>query len=145
MPRPVAHPANPGPLDLALSVVGDRWTLLVIQQLLDGPKRFNELGVALTGIAPNILVARLRQLESGGLVVATPYSQRPLRLAYALAPAGSELAAVIAQLEAWGSAQGAAPSQQVHASCGTPLEIRQFCPTCDQVVDAEADDQPRWV
>ena len=67
----------------ALGVIGDRWTLQIVADLFDGPKRFGELADSLQGIAPNVLTSRLRQLERQGLVVATPYSQRPVRLAYA--------------------------------------------------------------
>lgn len=57
----------------ALASVGDRWTLLVIAALLDGPRRFGELQADLPGIAPNILSARLRRLEEHRLVLAEPY------------------------------------------------------------------------
>ncbi|MGD0810041.1 MAG: helix-turn-helix domain-containing protein [Acidimicrobiales bacterium] len=66
-------------LDGAMSRVGDRWTLLVIDALLDGPRRFNELTAAVPGLASNILSSRLRRLEREGLVVAVPYSERPAR------------------------------------------------------------------
>ena len=63
------------PLDRALTRVGDRWTLLLVEALLDGPLRYGELADAVTGIAPNILAARLKRLEQDGLVTATPYSR----------------------------------------------------------------------
>jgi DNA-binding HxlR family transcriptional regulator len=59
-------------LESALATVGDRWTLLVIAALLDGPKRFGELQTDLPGIAPNVLSQRLRALERDALVVARP-------------------------------------------------------------------------
>ena len=83
--------AMPSGLVHALSLIGDRWTLQVVAGLLDGPKRFGELAETLTGIAPNVLTSRLRQLERDGLVVATPYTKRPVRLAYALSDTGREL------------------------------------------------------
>ena len=70
-------PTDPSPLEAALERVGDRWSLLIVEALLDGPRRFSELGEALPGIAPNILTDRLRRLEREGIVVATPYQQRP--------------------------------------------------------------------
>jgi DNA-binding HxlR family transcriptional regulator len=63
----------------ALSTIGDRWTLLVIAALLDGPRRFGDLQEEVAGIAPNVLSQRLRQLERNALVVARPYSERPPR------------------------------------------------------------------
>ena len=62
------------PLAAALDSVGDRWTLLLVEALLDGARRFGELEEAVGGIAPNVLTQRLRRLESEGLVVAEPYS-----------------------------------------------------------------------
>src|SRR4051812_25628360 len=81
------------PLDDALERIGDRWTLLVVDALLAGPRRFGELGEQVEGIAPNILTRRLRQLEADGIVVAAPYSHRPVRLSYELTGPGRDLAA----------------------------------------------------
>src|SRR5437588_1952278 len=71
-------------LSEALAIVGDRWTLLVVAALLDGPRRFGELQAEIASIAPNVLSQRLRHLEQNGLLVARPYSQRPPRFAYEL-------------------------------------------------------------
>ena len=67
------------PLAAALRSVGDRWTLLLVEALLDGPLRFGDLQERLEGIAPNVLSERLRRLEREGLVLAEPYSERPRR------------------------------------------------------------------
>jgi DNA-binding HxlR family transcriptional regulator len=91
------------PLDAALAAVGDRWTLLVVEALLDGPKRFGDLQGALPGIAPNILTARLRQLSEQALVVATPYQQRPPRVVYELTAAARELDGALRALADWGA------------------------------------------
>ena len=65
MARSTVRPATT-PLEAALERVGDRWSLLLVEALLDGPRRFNELGEAVTGIAPNILSDRLRRLDAAG-------------------------------------------------------------------------------
>src|SRR3954447_2375912 len=91
------------PLDAALAAVGDRWTLLVVEALLDGPKRFGDLQTALPGIAPNILAARLRQLAERALVVATPYQERPPRFVYELTAAARELDGALQLLADWGA------------------------------------------
>src|SRR5712691_3402718 len=72
-------PAERSPLAAALTAVGDRWTLLLVEALLEGPRRFNDLQDEVTGIAPNILSDRLRRLEQEGLAIAQPYSERPPR------------------------------------------------------------------
>ena len=72
------------PLAAALDSVGDRWTLLLVEALLDGPRRFGDLQEQLPRIAPNVLTQRLRRLEGEGLVLAQPYSERPPRFVYEL-------------------------------------------------------------
>ena len=79
---------QPSPLQVALDRVGDRWCLLVVESLLEGPLRFNDLQAALPGIAPNILSDRLKRLERQRVLLARPYSERPLRLAYELTADG---------------------------------------------------------
>lgn len=120
-------------LDSALSRVGDRWSLLIVDALLAGPRRFGELQEEMPGIAPNVLSARLKHLEREGVVVARPYSRRPPRSSYELTAAGVELGGALRLLSQWGAAGGAEPLR--HPSCGTPLEARWFCPTCDRAVE----------
>jgi len=132
-------------LATALERLGDRWSLQVIASMLSGPKRFGELSAALDGIAPNVLTARLRQLERDGLVIATPYSRRPLRLAYAVTDAGRELSDAISLLAAWAARQSGATEGPVHQACGSALETRLYCPTCDRSVDAGAPEPLRWI
>src|SRR3954451_16847184 len=79
----------------ALDAVGDRWTLLIVEALLDGPRRFNDLQEHVPGIAPNTLGERLRRLERERLAVPTPYSERPPRYVYELTSAGRELAGAL--------------------------------------------------
>jgi DNA-binding HxlR family transcriptional regulator len=118
----------------ALDRVGDRWTLLVIAALLDGPRRFGELQQELPGIAPNVLTHRLRQLDRDALVVARPYSDRPPRFDYELTESGHELAGVLRLLAGWGSRASGQENEIRHGACGTPLEARWWCPTCEQPV-----------
>jgi DNA-binding HxlR family transcriptional regulator len=141
-------------LDAALTRVGDRWSLLVVAALLDGPRRFGELEAAVNGIATNVLTQRLRSLEAGRIVVARPYSRRPLRSAYELTATGRELVGALRLLSQWGADRGgeggSGPTTPAHQTCGTQLEVRWWCPTCDQPVDQASgggsDDGPLlWV
>jgi DNA-binding HxlR family transcriptional regulator len=113
--------------------------------LLPGPRRFNELGEAVSGIAPNILADRLRRLESERIVSATPYSQRPPRFAYALTAEGHELAGALRLLADWGSRVSRESEPLRHAACGTPVEARWYCPTCDRPVEGQEAEQVRRV
>ena len=118
----------------ALASVGDRWTLLVIAALLEGPRRFGELQEDVRGIAPNVLSQRLRQLERSALVVARPYSERPPRFVYELSAAGRELAGALRLLAGWGARNAEGATAPRHAVCGTPMEARWWCPTCERPV-----------
>jgi DNA-binding HxlR family transcriptional regulator len=129
---------DPSPLAEALSRVGDRWSLLVVAALLDGPRPFNDLRHAVPGIAPNILSGRLKHLERERLVLARAYSTRPARYAYELTAAGADLAGALRLLADWGAGQSGAEAPR-HGACGTPMEARWFCPTCGEVVDEQED------
>jgi DNA-binding HxlR family transcriptional regulator len=133
--------APTSPLADALERVGDRWTLLVVAALLDGPRRFNELQEELEGIAPNVLSARLKSLAEEALVVSTPYSDRPPRFVYELSEPGRELAGALRLLADWGARAGGGEPYR-HEPCGTPLEARWWCPSCELVVadPAEGDE-----
>ena len=113
----------------------------MVEALLGGPLRFNELQEQIEGIAPNILSNRLRRLEQDGLAVAQPYSERPppprVRADRARPRAGGSAAAC------WPTGARATPRREpvvAHAACGTALEARWYCPTCDQTVDEPGDE-----
>jgi DNA-binding HxlR family transcriptional regulator len=127
--------ADADALDAAVTRIGDRWSLLVVHALLEGPRRFNELQAAITGIAPNVLSARLKHLDHVGVVVAERYSERPPRFAYRLTASGFELAGALRLLAQWGADLAPGTEPVHHAACGTPVEARWYCPTCAQVVD----------
>jgi DNA-binding HxlR family transcriptional regulator len=131
--------AAASPLADALGRVGDRWTLLVVAALLDGPRRFNELQDELDGIAPNVLSARLKALTEQALVVSQAYSERPPRFVYELTESGRELAGALRLLADWGARSGGGQPYR-HDACGTALEARWWCPSCEQIVDDPADD-----
>ena len=139
-------------LEWALAQVGDRWSLLVIHGLLDGAKRFGELSGAVPGIAPNILSGRLKSLEQSGIVVAEPYSSRPPRFVYELTAAGRELAGALRLLAQWGAARsgdgdgsGEGDAGVRHEACGSAMEARWWCPTCERTVDEAEGEDLRFV
>jgi DNA-binding HxlR family transcriptional regulator len=125
------------PLAEALASVGDRWTLQIVAALLDGPRRFADLQRGLPGIAPNVLSQRLRHLEQQGLAVAQPYSERPPRSVYELTDSGADLAGALRMLSEWGARHGEDAERPRHEVCGTALEARWYCPTCERPVDDE--------
>jgi DNA-binding HxlR family transcriptional regulator len=145
MPYSRGMPPPHTPLAAALERVGDRWSLLLIEALLEGPRRFGELSEAVVGIAPNILSERLKRLEAERILRATPYSERPPRFTYALTDEGQELAGVLRLLGDWGARGSAHAEPMRHALCGTPMEARLWCPTCARPVDEPEADDLRFV
>jgi DNA-binding HxlR family transcriptional regulator len=138
--EPTDDPATSALAD-ALAAVGDRWTLLLIAALLDGPRRFGELQDEVRGIAPNVLIQRLRQLERNALVVTHPYSERPPRFVYELSSAGQELAGALRLLAGWGARHAEGGAAPRHAVCGTAMEARWWCPSCQRpVADEEGEE-----
>jgi DNA-binding HxlR family transcriptional regulator len=133
------------PLAAALERVGDRWSLLLIEALLAGPRRFGELATDVGGIAPNILSERLKRLEGERIVRASPYSERPPRFTYALTDEGMELAGVLRLLADWGSRGSAHAEPMRHGACGTPVEARLWCPTCARSIDEGEGDELRYL
>jgi DNA-binding HxlR family transcriptional regulator len=124
------------PLAEAVARVGDRWSLLIVEELLEGPRRFKDLQDGISGLAPNILSQRLKHLEREGVLLARPYSERPPRFEYELTGAGRELAGALRLLAQWGARGAPHEGTPRHSVCGTPLETRWYCPTCGLVVDS---------
>lgn len=90
------------PAACALDIAGDKWTLLVVRDLLRGRHTYSELAAADEGIPTNILAERLRRMAATGLIEATPYQKRPARYAYALTDKGRDLGEVLTAMARWG-------------------------------------------
>jgi DNA-binding HxlR family transcriptional regulator len=118
------------PVAKSLDVVGDRWTLLLVRDLLRGPQRFQDLQSSLKGIAPNLLSDRLKLMEDEALVARRFYSDHPPRAEYALTDKGRELGVVIGALATWGTRHVHRSSALVHDACGHPVELGYFCRRC---------------
>jgi len=138
-------PAEESPLARAVARVGDRWTLLVVDALRGGPRRFNDLLEDLPGIASNVLAQRLKHLEAEGVIVSRPYQMRPPRQAYELSAAGRGLAGALRLLAQWGAAQSGHAEPLRHVSCGTPLEASWYCATCARAVDDDERSEVRYL
>lgn len=90
------------PVACALDLVGDRWSLLVIRDLLGGTKRYSELLASREHIPTNILAERLKRLEQAGLLERVPYSEHPPRFEYRLTADGRGLGRAVDALATWG-------------------------------------------
>lgn len=98
----VAPPRSRCPVSCTLDVLGDRWTLLVVRDLMRGKRRFAELVDSPERIPTNILAERLKRLVSLGVVEARRYSDRPPRLEYQLTEKGEDLRPVLRAMVEWG-------------------------------------------
>lgn len=85
----------------AVAVLGDAWTLLLVRDLADAPRRFTALQAS-TGISPRVLTDRLRKMMDEGLVTRHIYAEIPPRVEYTLTPKGCDAVAVVAALRAYG-------------------------------------------
>ena len=125
---------QPCPVAKALELVGERWTLLLVRDLLRGPRRFQDFHESQPGIAPALLSERLTLMEEHGLVTRRFYSEHPPRAEYTLTDRGRELGTVVGALAAWGSRHVHKQTQLVGAECGHEVQLRYFCPTCEAQV-----------
>lgn len=118
------------PVAKSLELVGDRWTLLLVRDLLGGTRRFQDLAESLKGIAPNILSDRLKLMERHGLVRRELYSERPPRAQYTLTDRGRDLGWVVGALATWGTRHVFPRARLVHAECGHEVKLGYHCPSC---------------
>ena len=119
------------PVAKSLEVLGERWTLLIVRDLLRGPARFQDLQTSLDGIAPNLLSERLKLMEEHGLIERRLYSERPPRAEYHLSDKGRELGVVVGALAQWGTRHLHHEHRLVNDECGHPVKLVYYCPTCD--------------
>jgi DNA-binding HxlR family transcriptional regulator len=91
------------PVARTLDLIGERWSVLILRDLfLEGPRRFQDFQESLSGVAPNTLSARLKQMEASGLITRRLYSEHPPRLEYHLTEKGKSLGPVLRALREWG-------------------------------------------
>lgn len=90
------------PVATTVKLIGSKWSLLILRNLLDRPWRFNELLKSLEGISQKVLTDRLRSMEADGIVTRTVYAEVPPKVEYALSPLGETMRPIIASMEKWG-------------------------------------------
>lgn len=90
------------PVEVTLEAIAGRWKVLIIQQLLEDKKRFNQLQRELKGITHRTLTKQLREMEDFGLVIRKDYGEIPPRVEYSLSPLGESLKPVLAAMHEWG-------------------------------------------
>lgn len=94
---------NHCPVEKTLNIIGKKWAVLIIRDLLGGTKRFGQLLGSLKGISPRTLSARLNDLEKNGVLSKKVFPQVPLRVEYSLTKRGKDLHSILDQMRKWGS------------------------------------------
>lgn len=119
------------PVARSLEVVGDRWTLLIVRELLLEPLRYTQMQALLGGIPPNLLADRLRLLEDEGIV------DRVEPRGYTLTDKGREIAPVLDALAVWGMRHYDEPPSALahHRGCGGTVRLTHTCSACGATVD----------
>jgi len=101
---PKAYNINSCPVARTLDLIGERWTILLLRDLLlHGPRRFQDFQESLPGVAPNTLSTRLKSMEDHGLVRREMYNERPPRLEYVLTDKGKSLGPIVKAMRDWGT------------------------------------------
>lgn len=90
------------PVETTLSLISDRWKVLILRDLFTGTKRFGELKKSLTGISQKVLTANLRDMEANGLLTRRAYAEVPPRVEYTLTETGESLRPILAAMFDWG-------------------------------------------
>ena len=121
------------PLAAALDSVGDRWTLLLIEALLNGPRASATSRRTLAG-SPRTCSAAASAARGGGAGARGALFERPPRFVYELTASGRELAGALRLLADWGARHREGGEAPRHEACGTPVEMRWWCPTCERPV-----------
>lgn len=91
------------PIENTLQVIGSKWAVLIIRELMEGTRRFSELERSLTGISPRTLSLRLASMEENGIVERKVYAEVPPRVEYKLSPLGKTLEPVLKIMNNWGT------------------------------------------
>lgn len=91
------------PIEITLQLIGNKWKVLIIRDLLTGTKRFSELMRSVTGITQKVLTSNLRSMEESGLLIRTVYPQVPPKVEYSLTELGTSLQPVLNSMAVWGN------------------------------------------
>jgi DNA-binding HxlR family transcriptional regulator len=121
-----------------LSVVGDRWTMLIIRDVFLGLRRFEPIQRDLR-LTPHRLSDRLQKLVRDGILRRVPYEEHPRRFEYRLTEKGIDLYPLIVAMMAWGdrwmAGRAGVPVELVHRPCGHSIKPELICPDCESKID----------
>ena len=98
----MSKPIPDCPVEMTLQLIGDKWKILILRDLLTGTKRFGELKKSVTGITQKVLTSNLRSMESSGLLTRKVFPEVPPRVEYTLTDIGYSLQPILDSMYSWG-------------------------------------------
>src|SRR6202000_3359524 len=135
------YPDQPCSLAKSLEVIGERWSLLIIRDVMNGNRRFSGIQSSL-GIARNVLSARLQRLLDENILERRAYQESPPRYEYFLTEKGLDLWPALLALMHWGDRHTPGPEgpplRVVHKGCGGEVSDRGICESCGEILTARA-------
>ena len=114
------------PVETTLTMISDKWKVLILRDLLTGTKRFGELKKSLTGVSQKVLTSQLREMEENGLVERKAYPEVPPRVEYSLTPLGRSLQPIMDAMRVWGEQYKQQMRDCAPGSCRTCGSTRHF-------------------
>jgi len=133
------YPGQACSIAKSLEVVGERWSLLIVRDVMNGNRRFGGIQRSL-GVARNVLSARLQRLVDEGILERRPYQEGPTRYEYFLTEKGLDLWPALIALLHWGDRYSAGPEGPpvlvVHKDCGGEVSERGICERCGELLTA---------
>lgn len=119
-----------------LNIIGDKWTLLILRQLMLGHNTYKDIIENLEGIPSNLLSDRLKCLETDELISSELYQYHPPRYRYSLTDSGMDLSDIFNSIILWGEKNlKRCHKKLVHSECGGGVVLQYYCPTCKKTVD----------
>jgi DNA-binding HxlR family transcriptional regulator len=133
------YPGQACSLAKSLEVIGERWSLLIVRDVMNGNRRFSSIQASL-GVARNVLSSRLQRLIDEDILERRAYQESPPRHEYFLTEKGLDLWPALIALMGWGDRHSDNPAgpplQVIHKGCGGPVSDRGICADCGHVLTA---------
>jgi DNA-binding HxlR family transcriptional regulator len=122
----------------ALNIIGDKWTLLIINQIMRGRDTYSSILEKLEGIPSNLLSKRLKCLEEEKIVETILYQKHPPRYRYVLTESGEDLSTVLYSIIMWGNKHlRECHKTLIHKDCDHKVDVQYFCSDCNKIVEKE--------
>lgn len=121
-----------------LNIIGDKWTLLILRQIMRGHNTYTEIQQRLEGIPSNLLSGRLKSLVEDELISSQLYQTHPPRYSYLLTDSGRDLSDVFNSIILWGERNlKECHKQLTHSKCNHKIELTYYCSKCDKIIDRD--------